>query len=145
MCSFAVGKTHMSNKKFTILIVDDNSGFISRMKTILDEVSSFINIHTASNYDEAFVMLAEMKPNLVMLDIRLPGKSGLSLLKKINDSSSRCKVIMNSNYTNDHYRQQCQDLGADYFLDKTNDFETVPELIRQIAMESLMRADQHCA
>jgi DNA-binding NarL/FixJ family response regulator len=135
----------MSKKKFTILIVDDNSGFISRMKTILDEVSSFISIHTATNYDEAFIMLAEKKPNLVMLDIRLPGKSGLSLLKKINDSSSRCKVIMNSNYTNDHYRQQCQELGADYFLDKTNDFETVPDLIRQIAMESLTRADQHCA
>jgi len=135
----------MSNKKFTILIVDDNIGFITRMRAILDEIASFISIHTATDYDEAFIILAEKKPNLVMLDIRLPGKSGLILLKKINDSRSKCKVIMNSNYINDHYRQQCQDLGADYFLDKTNDFETVPDLIRQIAMETLTTADQHCA
>lgn len=133
----------MSIKKFTILIVDDNSGFISRLRTMLDEVEGFVNIHTANNYDEAFQILAEHKPDLAMLDIRLPGKSGLSLLEKINSSSSPCRVIMNSNYANNHYRQQCMELGADYFLDKTNDFEVIPDLIRQIADETIILADRH--
>ena len=115
------------------------------MKIILDEVASFTHIHTATNFDEAFEIFSQIDPDLVMLDIRLPGKSGLSLLKKINDSNAKCRVIMNSNYTNEHYRQESRELGAEYFLDKTNDFEIVPELIRQIAVDTLSRADQHCA
>ena len=133
----------MSNKKFTILIVDDNSGFISRMKIILDEVANFTHIHTATNHDEAYELFNQIRPDLVMLDIRLPGKSGLSLLKKINDSSFKCRVIMNSNYTNDHYRQESMELGAAYFLDKTNDFEIVPQLIREIAVDTLQRVKQN--
>jgi len=133
----------MSHKTFSILIVDDNSGFVQRMKGILDELESFIAIHSAGTYDEAFELIARKKPDLVLLDIRLPGKSGMSLLQKINNLSINCRVIMNSNYTNEHYRQQCKELGAEYFLDKTNDFEIVPELVRQIAMESSNGSGQH--
>jgi len=131
----------MSNKNFSILIVDDNSGFVARMRGILDELETFITIHSAGNFDEAYQILAEEKPDLVLLDIRLPGKSGMNLLQLIKKSEAKCRVIMNSNYSNDHYRQQCKDLGAAYFLDKTNDFEIVPELVRQLAMESFNGAN----
>jgi DNA-binding NarL/FixJ family response regulator len=132
----------MSNN-FSILIVDDNSGFVNRMKDILDELDSIITIHSAGNYEEAYKLLDEKKPNLVLLDIRLPGKSGVSLLRKINNSNANCQVIMNSNYSNDHYRQQCKELGAHYFLDKTNDFEIVPELVRKLALDSYKETNSH--
>ncbi len=125
----------MSNKNFSILIVDDNRNFVKRMKAILIDLDIFFTINAAYDYDQATELIRMKKPDLVLLDIRLPGKSGMQLLEQINESEADCRVIMNSNYTNEHYRQQCIELGADYFLDKTNDFEIVPQLVRQLASQ----------
>lgn len=117
-------------RKLSILIVDDNLSFITRIISLLDEVDNISSIHTAGNYDEASKVLDEKKPDVALLDIQLPGKSGISILKQIKDSSENCQVIMLTNTTGDYYRQQCKKLGAQHFLDKTNDFELVPGIVK---------------
>ena len=119
-------------RKFSILIVDDNLSFIRRVIDLLDEVDNISSIHTAGNYDEAFKVLDEKKPDVALLDIQLPGKSGISILKQIKDSSGTCQVIMLTNTIGDYYRQQCKKLGAQHFLDKTNDFELVPGIVKEL-------------
>jgi DNA-binding NarL/FixJ family response regulator len=119
-------------RKISILIVDDNLSFIARIIGLLDEVDNISSIHTAGNYDEASKVLNEKKPDVALLDIQLPGKSGISILKHIKDSSENCQVIMLTNTTGDYYRQQCKKLGAQHFLDKTNDFELVPGIVKDL-------------
>ena len=118
----------MIPSKVSILIVDDNVSFVTRMISLLKELDSISVIHSAHNYDEAFLLL-DKKPDLVLLDIQMPGKSGMKLLKKIKDSTDDCGVIMLTNHSDDYYRQQCKKLGALHFLDKTNEFELVPGII----------------
>jgi DNA-binding NarL/FixJ family response regulator len=118
-------------KKPVILIVDDNANFVDRMIGLLEEVENTRYIAVASNYDEARRLLAIENPDVVLLDINLPGKNGIEILKLIRQNNSACEVIMLSNHTDDYYRQQCRELGARHFLDKSSDFGLVPQLISE--------------
>lgn len=124
----------MAKKKLSILIVDDNINFVRRMVTLLNELEDICAIHTAHNYDEAFIQL-DKKPDLTILDINLPGKSGMDILRGIRNSKTDCKVIMLTNQTDEYYRERCKKLGASVFLDKTNDFELVPAKIKELALQ----------
>jgi DNA-binding NarL/FixJ family response regulator len=121
----------MQAKKLSILIVDDNSYYTKRMTDILKELDNISTVNTAGNFDEAFTMLDTKDHDMVLLDIKLPGGSGMDLLKKIKQSDKDCEVIMVSNCTDEFYKKQCKKLGASYFIDKTKDFEMVPVLLRE--------------
>lgn len=118
-------------KKLIILIVDDNINFIERMVSMLDELESIQNINVANNYEEAQRSIASEKPDLVLLDINLPGKNGIELLRKIKQGEWKCQVIMITNHADSYYKELCTELGATYFLDKSSDFGLVPALIDQ--------------
>ncbi|MEI9911364.1 MAG: response regulator [Bacteroidota bacterium] len=118
----------MEKRKLNILIVDDNKTFTERMTSLLKDTESVSNIHTAYNYDEAASLLTE-EPDLVLLDINLPGRNGISILKQIKNSGSTSEVIMVSNYAGEYYRKECEKFGARFFLDKTNDFELLPGIL----------------
>ena len=123
-------------KKLFVLMVDDNMGFVERMKGLLDEISQIGYINVASDYNEASMYVSEDKPDIVLLDINLPGKNGIEFLKKIRISDHQCKVIMLTNHADEYYRQQCKELGADFFLDKSNDFAKVPDIISRIVKDA---------
>lgn len=124
----------MKSTKLAILIVDDNKSFVDRMIGLLEGFNIISNINVASDYEQACRLLEEEKPNLVLLDINLPGKSGIELLRRIKESGWNCDVIMVTNHADEYYRQQCTELGAKHFLDKSNDFGKVPEIIGKIGL-----------
>jgi DNA-binding NarL/FixJ family response regulator len=115
--------------KPVILIVDDNANFVDRMIVLLEEVENTRHIAVAGNYDEARRLLVMENPDVVVLDINLPGKNGIELLKLIREHNHTCEVIMLTNHTDEYYRLQCRELGAKHFLDKSSDFGLVPILI----------------
>ncbi len=119
----------MENEKLIILIVDDNMNFVKRIIGLLEDLNNIGYINVATDYNQAVKFLDEEKPDLVLLDINLPGKSGIELLRKIKGSENNCEVIMITNHADDYYRKICSDLGAKYFLDKSIEFAMVPEII----------------
>jgi DNA-binding NarL/FixJ family response regulator len=116
-----------------ILIVDDNMNFVDRMISLLEDTQKISNISVASNYDEARRLLASENPDVVLLDINLPGKNGIELLRLIRQNNSKCEVVMITNHADNYYKEQCHELGAKYFLDKSNDFGLVPGIIKELA------------
>ena len=121
-----------------MLLVDDSVLFVSRMISLLSEVDSISAIHTAHSYEEAVIML-DKKPDLAVLDIQINGKSGMDLLKGIKGSATGCAVMMLTNCTEEHYRARCLQLGALCFFDKTNDFDLVPAMINDYAIQNSLR------
>ncbi|HTD94929.1 MAG TPA: response regulator, partial [Chitinophagaceae bacterium] len=79
--------------------------------------------------NDAFRMLDNKSHDFVLLDISLPGKSGINLLQKIKELNWKCQVIMVTNHSDPSYREECQRLGAKFFLDKTNEFDRVSGII----------------
>ncbi len=127
----------MNKRNISVLIVDDNPGFVKRMTGLLDELDNVMSIHSAGNYDEAVRQLDYNKQNMVLLDINLPGKNGINLLKEIKEKGSSCVVIMLSNHSEDCYKEQCKQLGALHFLDKTAEFDLVPCILAGMVVKNL--------
>ena len=114
-----------------LLIVDDNMNFVDRMIGLLKDSGIISEIIVAANYDEADKVLMLDNPEIILLDINLPGKNGIEFLKLIRRNKKSCEVIMITNHADEYYRQQCRDLGARHFLDKSSDFGMVPIIISQ--------------
>lgn len=115
------------------MIVDDNLNFVTRMKGLLEELAAITSINVASDYDTAIRQIREHQPDFVLLDINLPGKSGIEILRVIKQNKWECEVIMISNHADEYYRNQCYELGARHFLDKSSEFGLVTEIISQQA------------
>ncbi len=127
----------MTNRKnISIFIVDDDPGFVLRMTRLLAVLESVESIHTAGSYEEAMVWFTHTVPDMILLDINLPGKSGISLLKKIKEKGYPSRVILISNHSESYYREKCIKLGALHFLDKTAEFERLPAIIEDLSGNS---------
>jgi len=114
-----------------ILLVDDSPIIISRVRQVLDELSFIGFVHDAKDAEEAFGRLQSNTPHLVLLDIIMPGKSGIALLADIKELYPSVEVIMLSNNSTDDYRNKCLKLGAVQFVDKTTEFEQLPGILEQ--------------
>jgi DNA-binding NarL/FixJ family response regulator len=122
----------MRKKRFTLLIVDDNNFFVDRIICLLKETRTIGKVITAYNYNEAVTCLKQQTPDIILLDINLPDKNGMELLKEIREAAIKTFVIMITNHDNEFYRAQCKNLGADYFLDKSGDFGKLPSIINEL-------------
>lgn len=132
-CSFFANEfIRMGMKKLLILIVDDNMNFVKRIIGLLEDLNNIGYINVANDYEQAIKFLEEEKPDLALLDINLPGKSGIEILRKIKETNNECEVVMVSNHADEYYRNLCSELGAKYFLDKSNEFAMVPEIIEHM-------------
>ncbi|MBS1510991.1 MAG: response regulator [Bacteroidetes bacterium] len=119
-----------------ILIVDDSKVVIERLTPALNELPLKKELLIGFNYEEAVQLLKENNIDIAILDVNMPGKSGIDILKFIKENKYPVKlvVIMTEDPTEDK-KQLCTNLGADYFLDKFTDFEKIPEIISGYACE----------
>ena len=96
---------------------------------MLSNINNVEIVGQAHNAQDAIASISEAKPDVVILDIRLPGKSGIDVLKDIRDKKLPIRVIMLTNYPYPQYRKKCEELGADYFFDKVTEIEEIPKVI----------------
>lgn len=116
----------------SILIVDDSVLIVQRIRGILKEVKNVGKIFSAESYNEAVKILLEEKPGIVLLDIQLPGRNGLELLRLIARDYPGIKVVMISNHTSEYYQRLCRKTGAAGFIDKSKDFDLIPGILEGI-------------
>ncbi|OQP62657.1 hypothetical protein A3860_26975 [Niastella vici] len=124
----------MVDARFTVMVVDDSRLFRQRVTCLLNNR----NLHPvlqACNYEEAVEWLLSTKVNLVLLDISMPGKNGIELLKLIRNRYPATRVWMISNHADDYYKQVCLSTGADHFFDKSLDFEEIEYKTNRICEE----------
>jgi DNA-binding NarL/FixJ family response regulator len=112
-------------KAKSLLIVDDSELIVQRLTGILKEVKNIQALFTAADYQEALKIIIKKKPAIVLLDIHLAGKNGIDLLKEY----PAIKVLMISNHASDYYQRLCKKIGAAGFIDKSKDFDLIPQLV----------------
>lgn len=124
----------MIGKMLKILLVDDSEFILQRVQHLLAGMEQIQEIRTATSAEEANHWIEAYNPSLIFLDINLPGKNGLQMLKDIraNKSIDPIVVILTNN-TLSGYRNECMQAGADYFLDKAKDFASIPDIIVETA------------
>jgi two-component system chemotaxis response regulator CheY len=124
----------MVGKMLKILLVDDSEFILQRVQHLLAGMEQIQEVRTATSAEEANQWIEAYNPTLIFLDINLPGKNGLQMLKDIraNKSIDPIVVILTNN-TLSGYRNECMQSGADYFLDKAKDFASIPDIIVETA------------
>ncbi len=103
-----------------LLIVDDSELVQSRLKKAFSKMDRTIDIVHAYNCEVALQVFSTFKPDTVILDISLPDGSGINLLREFKKNNPIAKVIIFTNYQTNEFKNSCMELGADYFLDKSN-------------------------
>ncbi len=118
-----------------ILIVDDSVELRERLVKMLSELPEIKVIGQAKDTVEAIESISSLQPDSVILDIRMPGGSGIDVLKKIKKDYPSMRVIMCTNYPTAQYCKRCLDLGADFFFDKSTEFENIIYIIKQLTQD----------
>ena len=116
-----------------VLIVDDSKIVCDGLQQMLINIADVEIVGQANNGKDAIAVISETNPDVVILDIRLPGLSGIDVLKDIRAKKLPILVIMLTNYPYPQYRKKCKELGADYFFDKVMEIEMVPKVIAKLA------------
>jgi DNA-binding NarL/FixJ family response regulator len=124
--------TYINKATKRLLIVEDSLLIVKSMMELLEDVEGIASIESCRTYAEAISLLSTYNPAVVSLDINLPDKNGIALLKYIKTFYPEITVIMVTNQNEDFYKNICFEIGAHYFLDKSNDFETLPALVATV-------------
>jgi DNA-binding NarL/FixJ family response regulator len=112
-----------------VLIVDDSTLVRQRLSALLAEAPGLRIVGEAANAAGALSAVRRLAPDAVVLDIRMPGASGIEVLEHIKADNPNILVIMLTNYDFDQYRRQCLASGADYFFNKAREFERVIDVL----------------
>ena len=114
-----------------VIIADDSMLILERLKAMLSDLSEIEIVGEARNGIEAIKAVKKLNPDVVILDIKMPGVDGIDVLKYIKNNNQNIKVIMLTNYPYPQYRKKCMELGADYFFKKSTEFENVIDTLKQ--------------
>ncbi len=116
-----------------ILIVDDHAVVRAGLRQIISGVSGMAVADEAGDAGEALSKIKKNVYSVVVLDISMPGKSGLDVLKEIRDSYPKLPVLMLSMYPEDQYAVRALRSGASGYMTKDSAPEELVTAIRTVA------------
>jgi len=121
-------------KTIKVLIVDDNRDFVEILQEFFNQQEDFSVTDVAYNGIEALDKINLNLPDVVILDIIMPHLDGIGVLEKLArlELPDRPKVVMLTAFGQENMTQRAVELGADYFMLKPFDLETLGNRIRQL-------------
>ena len=111
-----------------ILVVDDEESIRFLYREELEEEGFIVEV--AKNGEEALAKIPLFKPDLITLDIKMPGMSGIETLKRIRESERKLPIIMCSAYG--EYRQDLTTWASDAYIVKCADLTELKSTIRKL-------------
>ena len=125
------------------VVVSDKEKFLKILTEIpplarLDsyELKEIEIIGQAQDADQAITSIKKLNPDVVILDIALPKGSGIDVLQKIKKDKPGPTVIIFTLYTSLQYREKCMAAEADFFFNKSTEFEKIPDVLKKLIQDS---------
>jgi DNA-binding NarL/FixJ family response regulator len=115
-----------------ILITDDHANVRRGLRELLADAFSGARFSEAGNGDEVLVQLAVSQPDVLLLDINMPGRSGFEVLKDVKHIYPQLPVIMVSVQTESQYALRCLRAGAAEYVNKNSASEELVPAVRKI-------------
>jgi len=118
-----------------ILVVDDQFGVRRLLFEAFQEDQH--EVEMAANGKEALQLLISFEPDLILMDMKMPGMNGIETLRQIRDLDHRIDVIMMTAYGDTQNMEQAKDLGILYYMGKPFDLFELRERVREIFKMSI--------
>ena len=140
--SFKQGESHLfvdgrrlkKNEIILTIIADDHPYLIHGVETDLNKDPKIKIVATAESYDELLEQVERFKPQVVLLDLRMPGQEKYNLKNYISKLKSivNCKVLVFSNETGWARIHRCLEVGANAFIEKAISIGRLAEFVRSV-------------
>jgi len=119
----------------TTLIVEDNPSFRGSLKEMLVTRFPQITVYEVGSGEEALETMARLRPDLMFVDIRLPGQNGLELTRQVRKDDTRVIIVVLTNYDLPEFREAAFRYGVNYFFSKSG--SSMEEIVA--AVEAILR------
>ncbi len=119
-----------------VLIADDSALLRERLVRTLADVPGVKLIGQTTNGQETLQAIQELKPDVVILDIRMPKGNGLQILKTVKVDEDAPTVIILTAFPYAQYRRTCQEAGAEFFFEKLSEFNRIPQVLANLVLKS---------
>ena len=129
-------------KPLRVFIADDSRLVMERLVALLVTVEEVQIVGAARTASAAIRGIHHLSPDLVILDFQLPDGNGIDVLKAIKQGTVPPLVMMLTNSAYPQYRMECMQQGADYFFDKSLDFEQAVETCRHLLSKTARRSEE---
>ncbi len=106
-----------------LLIVDDEPGIVEEVKAFFEDEG--YRVYTADSGEDGIQFMEKIKPDVALIDIKLPDISGLKVLEATKKISPKTKTIVITGYVDQEIIDQAEKLGRDAFLQKPFNFEVL--------------------
>jgi DNA-binding NarL/FixJ family response regulator len=117
-----------------VLLVDDSRIVRERLAALISELPSVELIGEAVSVADGIRKIRRLRPHIVVLDISMPDGTGIQVLEAIRKNRGRLPhIIMLTNFAHEAYRERCLELGAEFFFDKSAEFEEAVETIKALS------------
>lgn len=113
-----------------VLLIEDSPIVRERLVDLIKQGNTVELVGCAENGVQGIEMLIAFRPDIILLDLQLPGLSGFDLLPTIKRERPECKVIVLTCLADEATRERCMKLGADYFFDKATEFEEIIQVLK---------------
>jgi two-component system response regulator DevR len=111
-----------------VLVVDDSDAIRARLVALLRDLMA-AEVYEATRAEEALSFCRESCVDAVLLDLHMPGSWGLSIVASLKALDPAPLVIVLTGDPTEHHRRSCLAAGADYFFDKSHEFQRAVEVL----------------
>ena len=123
-----------------VLIVDDEQLARQRIRHMLEDIAGFACIGEAANGEQALQQIESLKPDIVLLDIRMPGMDGMQVAENIQARGYSCKVVFTTAYSD--YAIDAFEVNAQGYLLKPVNKDKLAKVLNGLRQEALGDDDQ---
>ena len=115
-----------------VLIADDSPVIVERLVALLADIDGIETVGHASTVAGVSHAVRALTPDVVILDMQMPGGSGIDFLESVKTDPRAPIVIVLTNCPYPQYRKKCLESGARFFMDKSVEFEQVAAVLRRL-------------
>jgi DNA-binding NarL/FixJ family response regulator len=116
-----------------LLIIDDHEMVREGLKAMLSAEPDFSIVGDAANAEQAFALIERLRPDIILLDVRLPGTSGIEVCRAVTERYPETAVIILTTFTDESLVEQCIKAGARGFIVKDIERFDLKRSIRAVA------------
>jgi DNA-binding NarL/FixJ family response regulator len=122
----------MNDKKVRVLLADDHELVRAGVRKLLESSPGIEVVGEASRGDETLLKLAELEPDVLLLDLNMPGGDGFEVLRKARDSAGGARIVVLSLHVQSEYVSRAVREGADGYLSKDLAVQELPDAIASV-------------